>query len=318
MPRTRGKKSIACQTDTVYLSEDQVENTKSIIAKSLSNFKEELTKLQNQMNHLKSTNDSSSLTKDSSSELNNLHKDFSDVKSTIDKLSEDSDALNNLQQAAEFQVEQLQERLDNVEEKNNLSIQKLYKQIETKDEVMRKVQEKTDELEQFHKMNNIRIAGQEEEDGEDVQSKVINLAKKMKLKLESTDIQDVRRMGPRKENKTRDILVRFVSSKTRETLYKRRKMLKDTTEPVYLNEDLTQRRSLLFYEGRRLRKQGKLFGIWSQHGNILIKVNPYSQPRSVSNYNEIVAQIEKEDADSEREDSLLEDNDIDVPADEDM
>ncbi len=217
-----------------------------------------------------------------------------------------------------FQVEQLQERFNNVEEKNIISIQKLYKQMETKDEVMKKVQEKTDELEQFHKMNNIRIAGLEEEDDEDVQSKVINLAKKMKLKLESTDILDVRRMGPRNEKKTRDILVRFTSSNTRDTLYKRRKMLKDTSEHVYLNEDLTQPRSLLFYEGRRLRKQGKLFGIWSQQGNIFIKVNRYSQPRSVSNYNEIIAQIEKEDTDSVKANRLIEDKDIDVSDYEDM
>ncbi len=308
MPRAKGKKTIACQTDTVYLSEDQVEN---IIAKSLSNLNDELTRLQNQMKDLKSNNDSLSLTSHNG-EVNNLQKDFSDVKSTIDKLTKDSDALNNLQQAAEFQVEQLQERLDNVEEKNNFSIQKLYKQIETKDEVIRKVQEKNDELEQIHKLNNLRIAGLEEDDGEDVQCKVITLAKKMKLALESTDITDARRMGPRKENKTRDILVRFSSSLPRDTLYKRRKMLRDTNEPVYVNEDLTQRRSLLFYEGRRLRKQGKIFGIWSQKGNILIKVNQYSQPRTVINYNEIIAHIEEEDTDSKKADNLLEDIDEDM------
>ena len=48
-------------------------------------------------------------------------------------------------------------------------------------------------------------------------------------------------MGPIRENKTRDILVRFAISKTRDTLYKWRKVLKDTTEPVYLSEDSTNK-----------------------------------------------------------------------------
>ena len=60
------------------------------------------------------------------------------------------------------------------------------------------------------------------------------------------------------------------------------------------NEDLTQRRSQLFYEGRNLRKQGRIFGVWTQQGNILIKVTQKSQPKEVTNYKQIIAQIENQ------------------------
>ena len=61
-------------------------------------------------------------------------------------------------------------------------------------------------------------------------------------------------------------------------------MLHQTTNPVFVNEDLTQRRSQLFYEARRLKKQGRLFGAWSQQGNILVKVKEQSQPKAVAVY----------------------------------
>ena len=120
-------------------------------------------------------------------------------------------------------------------------------------------------------------------------------------------------MGHAKENKTRDILVKFTSIGPRDNLYQRRKLLRDTTEPVYLNEDLTQNRSQLFYKARKLRRQGRIFGVWSQQGNILIKIDQNSQPRAVSDYNEITVLIEKQststDTDSDQEVDILEYND---------
>ncbi len=143
-------------------------------------------------------------------------------------------------------------------------------------------------------MNNLRIARLEEVEGEDILGNVINLAKKMKIQLKPTDIKDVRRMGPKKNNKIRDILVKFTSTEVRDSLYQNRKLLVHEAEPVFVNEDLTQRRSQLFYEARKLRKKARLFGTWSQQGNILVKVNQQSQPRQVANYTEIIALIEEQ------------------------
>ncbi len=268
MPRGKGKSTKACQTDTVFLTEEQVEN---ILAKSVSHLENEIKRLQTEV---------------------------SDLKSTSNKLINDSDALNNLQQASETQAEQFRERFDSFEEENNAAIQSICKQfnsqMEARAEIINRTMVKTDELEQIHKMNNLRIAGLDEEDGEDIESKVINLAQKMKLKLKSTDIEEARRMGPVKENKKRDVLVKFTCSAMRDNVYRHRKLLTSSAKSVYVNEDLTQRRSLLFYEARRLRKQGRIFGVWSQHGSIMIKVNQQSKPEAVSNYGEVVALMKKE------------------------
>ncbi len=291
MPRARGKRTVSCQTDTVFLSEEQVEN---IITKSISSLREEVSRLQNEIKDLQSTSNSSSLTKDNNDALSNVQSDLSDLKSTTEKLTKDNDALNNLQQVAEVQLEQLEERLDNFEENNSDVIQKVHRKIEAKEGLINKMEEKTDQLEQIHKMNNIRIASLVEEEDEDVQVKVINLAKRMKLTIQPADIKDARRMGPKKGNKTRDVLVILTSKRLRDDLYQRRKMLTSATDPVYVNEDLTQRRSQLFYEGRKLRKQGRIYGIWTQQGNILIKVSQQSQPKEVTNYKDIIVHIEKQ------------------------
>ncbi len=261
MPRTRGKATKACQTDPVYLTEDQVQN---IVRQGISHLNDALKQLQDEVN---------------------------DLKSNLVKVTRDNEALNNLQQLSEAVMEQLQERCESIEEENVRLQQQLYKCRDEKDQTIKVLQQKVDDLEQNNKMSHLRIAGLEEEEDEDVQGKVIDVAKQLKAKLDPKDIIDARRMGPGKIGKTRDILVKFASRCKRDIMYKNRKMLHQTSKPVFVNEDLTQRRSQLFYEARRLKKQGRVFGAWSQHGNILIKVKERSQPKAVVDYKDIMTLI---------------------------
>ncbi len=201
-------------------------------------------------------------------------------------MTQDNKSLNNLQQISEADIEQLQERCESFEEENSRLLQQFYKCRDEKDQTIK--------LEQNNKMSNLRIAGLEEEEDEDVKGKVIDLAKQLKTKLDQKDIVDARRMGPGKIGKTRDILIKFASRSKCDSLYKNREMLHQTTIPVFVNEDLTQRRSQLFYEARRLKKQGRVFGAWSQQGNIIIKVKEQSQPKAVANYNDTMFAINDE------------------------
>ncbi len=192
---------------------------------------------------------------------------------------------------SEAVIEQLQERCESFEEENSRILQQFHQCQDEKNETINVMQKKLDDLEQNNKMSNLRIAGLEEEEDEDVHRKVMDLATQLKTKLEPKDIADARRMGPGKIGKTRDILIKFAIRSKRDILYKNRKMLHQSTRPVFVNEDLTQRRSHLFYEARRLKKQGRIFGAWSQEGNILIKVKERSQPKPVADYNDITILI---------------------------
>ena len=52
--------------------------------------------------------------------------------------------------------------------------------------------------------------------------------------------------------------------------------------------------SFLFFQGRKLRKRQKLFAVWTQSGNILIRTSPESSPRAVNTINEIKAVINED------------------------
>ena len=264
MPRSRTK---ACQTDTVFLSEQQVENivrqsqleAEKTMTSRLNEFKEIISKMQDEINYLKAA----------------------DVKQT-----DDLESLNNLQQASEVSVEQLQVQVDNIEEE---MVKKVDIMTFDNKENSLEMTMKIDELEQQTKLKNLRIFGLEEKEGEDSNQTIIDFAKKhLNIVIKETEIE-ARRMGRTDalNNKPRDILVKFDRQYQRNTMFKRKRALQQQNQQVYINEDLTTRRSHLFFQARKLRKQQKLFGAWTQAGNILVKLKPNSTPKAVNNLEEI-------------------------------
>ena len=105
-------------------------------------------------------------------------------------------------------------------------------------------------------------------------------------------IMDVGRMGRKNQAKSRDVLVKFNNNAIRESVYRKRKLLTRIDDPLYINEDLTQYRSQLFYEARKIRKKGHLFGAWTQQGSIMVKVKSDDSPRVVSNHNDLKTLIQ--------------------------
>ena len=81
----------------------------------------------------------------------------------------------------------------------------------------------------------------------EVESKVLTVLKKIDGNISHQDIDVVHRLGISKKNKTPNIIVRFISSKTRNNIYKERKKLKNTdagkptTQCVFINENLTKK-----------------------------------------------------------------------------
>ncbi len=144
-----------------------------------------------------------------------------------------------------------------------------------------------------------------EEEGEDIKTKVIDLARgQLKIMdIEITDIKEAGRMGKVTLSKTGDVLVRFNNSTIRDRIYSKRKLLMNKDNPIYVNEDLTQYRSQLFFEARKICKRGQLFGAWTQGGNVMIKVNQNDIPRPVSKYCDLKTVIHA-DVQSDNDDEL--------------
>ncbi len=289
MPRRRATK--ACQTDYFFLSEQQVE---IIVNQRVGQLEDELKKTQ--ANQHKSNNQCESEIKEIMAptlnglkeSMEELEEQINHLKTSSDKIENDLDSLNNLQQSTEVLVEQLDGRLDSIEEETEQKIKDLNNRLEDNDN-QHEMTSKVDDVEQQSKLRNLRFFGMDEQEGEDPARKVIEFVQKhMNIQIKPSEIE-ANRIGPTDtmNTKPRDILVKFDSGFLRNAIYKRKVILREQNQQIFINEDLTVKRSHLFFEARKMRKQQKLFGVWTQAGNILVKVNSTSSPIAVSNIEEI-------------------------------
>ena len=139
----------------------------------------------------------------------------------------------------------------------------------------------TDRQSQFSRRNSIRLVGLKENENEKLSERVIGLAnKKMGIEppLTEEDIERIHRTGPIMPGKSRGVLVKFSSYKTKQRVYAQRKSLlvkegaqsAHKPDSIFINEDLTRRRAALFWDCRKLLKDKKINGCWTHDGNIVM------------------------------------------------
>ena len=162
----------------------------------------------------------------------------------------------------------------------NVRIQKAYDDL-----LIRIDQTKSDNdaLEQYSRRNSLRISGIPEEETEVTDEIVIGLASSLNVEINSFDIDRSHRVGKpvgkvqadrRPGSKRhRDIIVKFARYNVREKLFKVRKDLRNTShyKSVYINEDLTSRRSKLLFDARSLVRNKLIKAAYSSDGKILIR-----------------------------------------------
>ena len=147
------------------------------------------------------------------------------------------------------------------------------------------LEDKADDLEQYSRRNSLRISGIPEREGEDVWQETLRVVNSTLLPpLTVEEIDRVHRVGPKLPDKTRQILIKLATYRTRRRVFTARRGIKFTqpapgpsttltTHPVFVNDDLTKTRSHLLYECRKAKKNGKIKETWSIDGNILIRDN---------------------------------------------
>lgn len=146
------------------------------------------------------------------------------------------------------------------------------KEIETSrrenQKLVEMLNEKTDSLEQYTRRNSLRVFGVQETKQEDCEKKVLRVLKdKLQLDVLPEQIERCHRAGRFSENKPRSIIVKFISYKDRETVFKSKRLLKNTG--IVIAEDLTINRLSLLRQARDA--YGDKYGVWSKDGRIIIK-----------------------------------------------
>lgn len=133
-----------------------------------------------------------------------------------------------------------------------------------------RLSQKTDDLEQYGRRNNLRFFGVEEAAGEDTDELVVGLCERLGVDLPRSAICRSHRVGrppaPRADGKkiSRPLIVRFTSYRDRRRVFGAKKNLKGSG--VTIREDLTARRAEVF------REAAQRYGIrstWTMDGRVM-------------------------------------------------
>lgn len=137
------------------------------------------------------------------------------------------------------------------------------------------LEESADNAEQYSRRNCLRVTGIPESENENTDDLILNLARSIDVELTVQDIDRSHRLG-RPTNgvspRPRDIIVKFVSYRSRAKFYKNRVLTKGRGHRgVFINEHLTKSRGRLLYLARRLVKSRQLKSAWTSDGVVLVK-----------------------------------------------
>ena len=160
---------------------------------------------------------------------------------------------------------------NNALQKENTCLKKSVKDLSEK---MTKVELLADSNEQYSRRNSLRTSGIPLDENEMADTKIMERANDIGVLLHECDIDRSQRVGPTK-NGQRAIIVKFTSYRARQRLFAVRKYLRKSTKykHVYINEDITSRRSKLLYNARKLVHEKRLRAAYTSDGKIFIKDN---------------------------------------------
>jgi hypothetical protein len=120
---------------------------------------------------------------------------------------------------------------------------------------------------------------------------VLQLCESLHLPITSADISITHRL--KKSNSGSNpapVVVRFTNRKARDAVYSARRLLKNRSDRIFINEDLTKPVAELFHEARQLVKSKKLFSSWTSGGSLFIKTSQSTEdrPKKISTLNELL------------------------------
>ena len=144
------------------------------------------------------------------------------------------------------------------------------------------LQTRMDDIEQYSRRNCLKFSGIHEERNENTDKSILNIVNKIVLKdsdikLDMSRIDRTHRVGPERNGRPRDIVVKFLSYRDRDVVFRNKKNLKSfnrnpsNRDRVFINEALTRPRAKLFAQARRLQKENLIESTWTIDGRIKIK-----------------------------------------------
>ena len=165
----------------------------------------------------------------------------------------------------------INKRFAELERENN----RLSGELKTLQTKMETIEQASDTAEQYSRRNNVRIVGIPEPTAniDNTDELILEMATACNVEISRSDIDKSHRFGKSTKLKPRPIIVKFTTRNARDKFYKCRSKLKDIERfhAVFINEDLTHKRSLVFQHARKLYTEKRISQTWTVSGNICIK-----------------------------------------------
>ena len=129
------------------------------------------------------------------------------------------------------------------------------------------ITKQNDDAEQYSRRNCIVFHGLPETDNENTDETIIKICReKMKIQIESKDLDRSHRLGRSNGGKPRGIIAKFANYNSRDKIYRARKVLRNCSgTPVYIHESLTKMRSELFW---KVKSSQAVKVAWTQDGRV--------------------------------------------------
>lgn len=213
-----------------------------------------------------------------------IDEKFKAIETTISGLSKSISDNNNNFKAAINRINELVEK--------NKQLERKIIEIETTNGNLQseitKANIEIQKLHQYSRRNNLEIHGFPELDGEKETKEIVKrISNTLRVDLKFNDYVS-HRIGKKREDRPRIILVKFNNTSTRDDFLKKAKEskvnLKQVDEnfpntPLYVNENLSPYHRQLMYESKRLIKDKNLdYSVWFSNGKILLKKEKGGKP----------------------------------------
>ena len=191
------------------------------------------------------------------------------IKQSIENVKSAVEAVKTEVQPLTTQIRDIAEKA----ESDHNKIEATVARSEALDAKVISIQDEMDDLDQARRQNNLILSRVKESPNENLCIKVCQIAAIANLEMSVWEIMDAYRVGQKNttDNRPRLVIVKFGSFKSKMDLYSARMNLADPfNERVFASEDLTIKRSKIYYNARQLAK-AKKFQTWTQNGRILFR-----------------------------------------------
>ena len=221
------------------------------------------------------------------------------------EMAEDPNKQNSTIQKLKNDLRILIDKVNEICSVNSSMLQKISELVTKNNELDDRVEKQKvelTELNRYGRRENVEFCNVPESiDDKSLENHIITVMKSIKVNVQSYQIVGVHRIGKKRPNRPRNVIVRFVNRKNAFTLLKNKKSLKNGQyKKYYVIENLCPYNKKIFNTLYKCKKQDEIHSVWTYNGQVFAKIDEHDQPTRISHMDDIDDLF----ADSEYEDEV--------------